>query len=89
AAEGIPDAGSAWPESYDEPVFRDRAAAAGASAEASVAAGVAGVAPSAACPNAEAVRGRTLVLALHPTWERGHIDACISAVKKVLRAYRR
>ena len=71
-AEGIPDAGSAWPESYDEPVFR---AAAGR--------------PPARCPNAEAVRRRTLVLALHPTWERGHIDACISAVKKVLRAYRR
>jgi len=29
------------------------------------------------------------VLALHPTWERSHVDACISAVKKVLRAYRR
>ena len=86
AAEGIPDAGSAWPESYDEPVFRDRAAGAGASVGAT---GAAGVAPSPCCPNAEAVRGRTLVLALHPTWERGHIDACISAVKKVLRAYRR
>ena len=72
AAEGIPDAGSAWPESYDEPVFRTpRAASAGP------------------CPHAEAVRKRTLVLALHPTWERGHLDACISAVKKVLRAYRR
>lgn len=69
AAEGIPDAGSAWPESYDEPVFRGR--------------------QTGRCPNAEAIRKRTLMLALHPTWERGHIDACISAVKKILRAYRR
>ncbi|HET6450388.1 MAG TPA: DegT/DnrJ/EryC1/StrS family aminotransferase [Spirochaetia bacterium] len=68
-AEGLPDAGSAWPESYDEPVFQDR--------------------PSARCPNAEALRRRTLMLGLPPTWERGHVDVCISAVKKVLRAYRR
>jgi len=71
AAEGIPDAGSAWPESYDEPLFQGL-----------------GI-PAARCPNAEAVRKRTLMLALHPTWERGHVDACISAVKKVLRAYKR
>jgi dTDP-4-amino-4,6-dideoxygalactose transaminase len=69
AAEGIPDSGSAWPESYDEPVFAGLAAA--------------------PCPNAEAVRRRTLMLSLPPTWERGHIDLCISAVKKVLRAYKR
>jgi len=68
-AEGIPDAGSAWPESYDEPLFAGRS--------------------SPRCPNAEAVRRRTLVLGLPPTWERGHIDLCISAVKKVLRACRR
>jgi hypothetical protein len=29
------------------------------------------------------------MLGLPPTWERGHVDVCISAVKKVLRAYRR
>ena len=68
-AEGIPDAGSLWPESYDEPVFADRAAH--------------------RCSNAEAVRGRTLVLPLPPTWEKSHIEICVAAVKKVLRVYRR
>ena len=69
AAEGIPDAGSAWPESYDEPLFSPYSGP--------------------RCPNAEAVRARTLVLLLHPTWERTHVDRCIAAVKKVLRAYKR
>ena len=68
-AEGIPDAGSCWPETYDEPLFADGAPA--------------------RCANAEALRRRTLVLALPPTWERGHIEMCIAAVKKVLHAYRR
>ena len=68
-AEGIPDAGSAWPESYDEPLFEGRQAQ--------------------RCANAEAVRARTLVLALPPTWEKGHIETCAAAVKKVLHAYRR
>jgi dTDP-4-amino-4,6-dideoxygalactose transaminase len=69
AAEGIPDAGSSWPESYDEPLFAGR--------------------NSQRCPNAEAVRGRTLMLALPPTWERNHVETCVAAVRKVLRAYRR
>ncbi len=68
-AEGIPDAGSAWPESYDEPIFSDSKAG--------------------CCPHAEALRKRTLMLGLPPTWERRHIDLCISAVKKVLRVYKR
>ena len=68
-AEGIPDAGSVWPETYDEPIFAGR--------------------EMARCPTAEAVRGRTLVLALPPTWERTHVDTCAAAVKKVLRAYKR
>jgi dTDP-4-amino-4,6-dideoxygalactose transaminase len=69
AAEGIPDAGSSWPESYDEPLFADRA--------------------SARCANAEALRRRTLILALPPTWEKGHVETCVAAVKKVLHSYRR
>jgi dTDP-4-amino-4,6-dideoxygalactose transaminase len=68
-AEGIPDAGSAWPESYDEPLFAGQ--------------------QTARCPNAEAVRARSLVLALPPTWEKGHVETCAAAVKKVLHAYRR
>ena len=41
------------------------------------------------CPNAAALRACTLCLYLHPTWERGHVELAISAVKKVLRALRR
>ena len=41
------------------------------------------------CATAEALRDRTVVLGLHPTWERSHIELCISAVRKVLRVYRR
>lgn len=69
AAEGIPDAGSSWPESYDEPVFAGW--------------------ETARCRNAEALRRRTLVLALPPTWERAHVELCVAAVRKVLHAYRR
>jgi dTDP-4-amino-4,6-dideoxygalactose transaminase len=69
AAEGIPDAGSCWPESYEEPLFAGQ--------------------DTVRCPNAEAVRKRTLMLALPPTWERAHIEFCIAAVRKVLHAYRR
>jgi dTDP-4-amino-4,6-dideoxygalactose transaminase len=69
AAEGIPDAGSPWPESYEEPIFADRA--------------------SCRCPNAEAIRGRTVVLPLPPTWDRSHVETCVAAVKKLLRVYRR
>jgi len=68
-AEGIPDAGSCWPESYDEPLFAGR--------------------ESVRCPNAEALRRRTLVLALPPTWEKSHVEICVAAVRKVLHAYRR
>jgi dTDP-4-amino-4,6-dideoxygalactose transaminase len=50
-------------------------------------AGAAGA--SASCPNAAALGARTLCLYLHPTWERGHIELAIAAVKKVLRALRR
>jgi dTDP-4-amino-4,6-dideoxygalactose transaminase len=69
AAEGIPDAGSCWPETYDEPLFAGR--------------------ETARCPTAEAVRARTLVLALPPTWEKSHVETCVAAVRKVLHAYRR
>jgi dTDP-4-amino-4,6-dideoxygalactose transaminase len=69
AAEGIPEAGGAWPETYQEPAFAD---------------------PSGRrCPVAEQLGKRTLVLALHPTWEKAHIETCVAAVKKVLRVYRR
>jgi dTDP-4-amino-4,6-dideoxygalactose transaminase len=69
AAEGIPDAGSCWPETYDEPLFAGR--------------------ETARCPTAEAVRARTLVLSLPPTWEKSHVETCVAAVRKVLHAYRR
>jgi dTDP-4-amino-4,6-dideoxygalactose transaminase len=68
-AEGLPDAGGSWPESYEEPLFSGRG--------------------TKRCPNAEAVRRRTLVLALHPTWEKAHAETCVAAVRKVLHAYRR
>ena len=70
AAEGIPDGGGQWPESYEEPVF-------------------AGLRRGAGCPTAEALTRRTVILCLHPSWERAHIDATIAAVKKVLHAFRR
>jgi dTDP-4-amino-4,6-dideoxygalactose transaminase len=41
------------------------------------------------CPNAEALRARTLGLYLHPTWDRPHVDLVAAAVKKVLRGFRR
>ncbi len=68
-AEGIPDPGGLWPESYEEPIFSEDVRA--------------------HCGNAETLRKRTVVLCLPPTWERSHIETCIAAVKKVLRAYRR
>jgi dTDP-4-amino-4,6-dideoxygalactose transaminase len=69
-AEGIPDFGGQWPESYLEPVFAHARLAQG-------------------CPTAEGLRERTVVLGLPPTWERSHVETCIAAVKKVLRAFRR
>ncbi len=75
AAEGIPLPPAAWRECRDEPVF---AGAAGTAAEV-----------PALCPNAAALGARTLCLYLHPTWERGHVELAIAAVKKVLRALRR
>jgi len=75
AAEGIPECGAQWPQSYEEPVF---------------AAGQGTAAPARGrCPTAEALRDRTIVLSLHPSWERSHIEVCIAAVKKVLRVFRR
>ncbi len=68
-AEGLPDCGGRWPESYQEPVFAGR--------------------PQARCAGAEALQGMTVVLGLPPSWERGHVELCVSAVKKVLRAYKR
>jgi dTDP-4-amino-4,6-dideoxygalactose transaminase len=50
-------------------------------------AGPAGPAPR--CPNAEALRARTLGLYLHPTWDRPHVDLVAAAVRKVLRGFRR
>jgi len=41
------------------------------------------------CPMAERLHDRTLLLCLHPTWEKVHVDWCIAGVKKVLRAFRR
>ncbi|HVO39527.1 MAG TPA: DegT/DnrJ/EryC1/StrS family aminotransferase [Spirochaetia bacterium] len=69
AAEGIPECGIQWPESYHEPAL---ARWAGGS-----------------CPVAEALRARTVILGLAPSWEKTHIDLCIAAVKKVLRVYKR
>jgi hypothetical protein len=68
-AEGLPDCGGRWPESYEEPVFAGRA--------------------QARCAGAEALRETTVVLGLPPSWERMHVELCVAAVKKVLRAYRR
>jgi len=41
------------------------------------------------CPNAEALRARTVLLGLSPSWEKSHIETCVTAVKKVLRVFRR
>ena len=41
------------------------------------------------CETAEALRARTLLLGLSPSWEKSHVETCVAAVKKVLRAYRR
>lgn len=41
------------------------------------------------CETAEALRERTVLLGLPPSWEKSHIETCAAAVKKVLRAYRR
>jgi dTDP-4-amino-4,6-dideoxygalactose transaminase len=41
------------------------------------------------CETAEALRERTILLGLFPSWEKSHIETCITAVKKVLRIYRR
>jgi dTDP-4-amino-4,6-dideoxygalactose transaminase len=68
-AEGLPDCGGRWPESYQEPVFAGR--------------------EQVRCAGAEALQGMTVVLGLPPSWERAHVELCISAVRKVLRAYRR
>jgi dTDP-4-amino-4,6-dideoxygalactose transaminase len=75
AAEGIPLPPVAWRECRDEPVFAAAADAPGAA--------------PARCPNAAALGARTLCLYVHPTWERGHVELVIAAVKKVLRAFRR
>jgi dTDP-4-amino-4,6-dideoxygalactose transaminase len=69
AAEGLPEVGCPWPETYDEPAFADQAAR--------------------RCPVAEQLGKRTVVLALHPTWERSHVETSVAAVKKVLRVYKR
>lgn len=74
AAEGIPCASVRWREAYEEPAFRDIAALWG------------GKTP---CETAERLRARTVVLFVHPSWERSHIDLCIAGVKKVLRAFKR
>jgi dTDP-4-amino-4,6-dideoxygalactose transaminase len=79
-AEGIPDTGGRLIESYEEPVFAQEEPG--------------GIPPQrngrvARCPNAEALSDRTVSLGLCPTWERSHIELCISAVKKILRAYKR
>jgi dTDP-4-amino-4,6-dideoxygalactose transaminase len=42
-----------------------------------------------ACPVAEELSARTVALCLHPTWERGHVETVVAAVKKVLRAFKR
>ena len=41
------------------------------------------------CETAEALRERTVLLGLPPSWEKSHVETCAAAVKKVLRAYRR
>jgi dTDP-4-amino-4,6-dideoxygalactose transaminase len=41
------------------------------------------------CQTAEALRARTVLLGLPPSWEKSHIETCVAAVKKVLHAFRR
>jgi dTDP-4-amino-4,6-dideoxygalactose transaminase len=41
------------------------------------------------CPTAEKLAERTVVLYVHPSWERSHVELCIAGVKKVLRAFKR
>jgi dTDP-4-amino-4,6-dideoxygalactose transaminase len=41
------------------------------------------------CQTAEKLAERTVVLYLHPSWDRSHIELCIAGVKKVLRAFKR
>jgi dTDP-4-amino-4,6-dideoxygalactose transaminase len=41
------------------------------------------------CETAEALRSRTVLLGLSPSWEKSHVETCVAAVKKVLHAYRR
>ena len=41
------------------------------------------------CETAEALRERTVLLGLFPSWEKSHIETCVTAVKKVLRVFRR
>jgi dTDP-4-amino-4,6-dideoxygalactose transaminase len=49
----------------------------------------AGLRTAAGSPHAEALTRRTVILCLHPSWERTHIDTCVAAVKKILHAFRR
>ncbi len=74
AAEGIPLPPATGRECCYEPVFAEGADPAVTAAR---------------CPNAAALRARTLALYLHPTWDRTHVDLVVAAVKKVLRAFRR
>ncbi len=48
-----------------------------------------GMRPAGGSPAAETLTRRTVILCLHPSWERTHIDACVAAVKKILHAFRR
>ena len=73
SAEGVPGRLDAVPESYPEPAL--------ASGD--------GAPEGRRCPTAEALRQGTVLLSLPPSWERSHIELCVAAVKKVLRAYRR
>jgi dTDP-4-amino-4,6-dideoxygalactose transaminase len=83
AAEGVPCSTFKWREAYEEPVFGGITEKAPASRG-----GVPGQAPR-RMATAERLRQRTLVLFLHPSWERSHIELCIAAVKKVLHAFKR
>jgi dTDP-4-amino-4,6-dideoxygalactose transaminase len=78
AAEGIPDCGGRWRQSYEEPVFAQAGQA-----------GPATPCPAPRCPTAEALRDRTILLGLHPSWERMHVELTIAAVKKVMRVFKR
>ncbi len=41
------------------------------------------------CAMAERLRSRTIMLCLHPTLEKAHVECVVAGVKKVLRAFRR